>query len=99
MRWPWTPREPADDDLKARVAKLERQMTEVSLEWSEVLDKLLHRLQRQAKRDRDAAKAVLEPSQTPVPGAPSPIVGGGRFERLQAARARHAATRGNHGGT
>lgn len=97
MNWPWTRREPADDDLYDRVSKLERKVNELSLDWSDVLDKLLHRVQRQSKRDRDAAKAALETAQQPLTLAPSPSSGGSRFERLQAARQRLAARGANRG--
>jgi len=53
-----TRREPAEDDLRARVQRLETDMTALRLEWTGVLDKVLHRLQRQAKRDRDAIAAT-----------------------------------------
>lgn len=98
MRWPWTSSEPAQDDLDGRVAKLERQMTALQLEWSEVVDKLLHRIQRQAKRDRDAAKAVLETPSEAVPGSISPAQGMDRNARLAALRARHRAYRGQANG-
>ncbi len=52
--WPWTSKEPAQDDLKSTVTRLERDIKLLRLEWDEVLDKVLHRLQRQNKRDRDA---------------------------------------------
>ena len=97
MDWPWTKREPADDDLIAQVAELKRQVTTLRLEWDEVLDKLLHRLQRQSKRDRDAAKGLLEPVGALVEPTPSPSPGGGRDSRLAAIRARHAAIRGING--
>lgn len=97
MRWPWTPREPAKDDLEARVLKLERVVTALQLEWADVVDKLLHRIQRQSKRDRDAAKAALEPPGDAVEAPPSPAQGGGRSDRLAAIRARHAALRGSNG--
>jgi hypothetical protein len=97
MRWPWTGREPADDDLNARVLKLERVVTSLQLEWADVVDKLLHRISRQSKRDRDAAKAALDPTPEFVTGPPSPTQGGGRDSRLAAIRARHAALRGTNG--
>lgn len=94
MRWPWTDREPADDDLKARLSKLERTVTDLQLEWHDVMDKLLHRLQRQAKRDRDAAKAALETPGASVESTPSPAPGGDRNSRLAALRARHRSLNG-----
>ena len=97
MHWPWTRREPAEDDLKATVRELQREVNALKLEWSEVMDKMLHRLQRQSKRDRDAAVRLLEPSQSTILQGPSPSAGGSRSERLAAARARLAATRGLNG--
>ena len=88
---------PAEDDLDARVLKLERVVTALQLEWADVVDKLLHRIARQSKRDRDAAKAALDPTQEPVAGSHSPAQGGGRSDRLAAIRARHAAVRGTNG--
>lgn len=97
MRWPWTSREPANDDLDGRVLKLERVVTSLQLEWADVVDKLLHRIARQSKRDRDAAKAALDPTQEHAEGLPSPTQGGGRDSRLAAIRARHAQLRGSNG--
>lgn len=48
-----TSTEPAPDVLE-RLRRLESEVAQLRLEWTEVLDKVLHRLQRQAKRDRDA---------------------------------------------
>lgn len=45
--------EPTPDVLE-RLRRLETEVASLRLEWTEVLDKVLHRLQRQAKRDRDA---------------------------------------------
>lgn len=55
-----TRREPPDDDLRGRIQTLETDVKLLRLEWTGVADKLLHRLQRQAKRDRDAI--VAEPT-------------------------------------
>lgn len=48
--------EPAPPDVEARLRKLETDFVQLRLEWGEVLDKVLHRLQRVAKRDRDALR-------------------------------------------
>jgi hypothetical protein len=84
---PW---EPAKDDLETRVRRVETELTNLKLEWGEVLDKLLHRLQRQSKRDRDAAVRALETAPTGNAGttAPDSPALQGRAERLAAARAR-----------
>jgi hypothetical protein len=84
--WPWTRREPTNDDLKTRVDALERQFKSLQLEWVELSDKILHRLQRQAKRDRDAAATTAT-----APEAPGATNGGGGAADAspQAARAAH----------
>lgn len=51
--WPWT----NPNDLETRVRKLETEVQAMKIEWTDVVDKLLHRLGRQAKRDRDALAA------------------------------------------
>jgi len=94
MRLPW---EPAKDDLETRVKRLETELISLKLEWSEVMDKLLHRLQRQSKRDRDAAVRALESAPTAQPGPPDSPALQGRSERLAAARAR-LLTRGRGNG-
>lgn len=94
MRFPW---EPAKDDLETRVKRLETEVVELRLQWSEVLDKLLHRLQRQAKRDRDATAKALDAPTSPVDQLTLPATEvQGRADRLRAARARLSAMgRGN----
>jgi len=61
MTWPWTVKEPVDDDIRTKVRRLESRMLSLETEWSDVVDKLLHRIQRQTKRDRDAVKAAADP--------------------------------------
>jgi hypothetical protein len=69
--WPWTRREPAQDDLRTRVADLESAILRLRAEWADVLDRLLRLDERQRKRaeraessgppqdTRAARKAVL----------------------------------------
>lgn len=61
MTWPWTVKEQVDDDTRTKVRRLESRMLALETEWSDVVDKLLHRIQRQTKRDRDALKASADP--------------------------------------
>lgn len=61
---------PSLDDTLRRLDQLEANLTQLRLEWTDVLDKVLHRLQRQAKRDRDAVGQLTE-------GAGAPNGGGG----------------------
>lgn len=48
--WPWTRREPAQDDLRTRVADLEADNRRLRAEWKDILDRLLRLDERQRKR-------------------------------------------------
>lgn len=48
--WPWTRREPAQDDLRTRVAELEGDFRRLRAEWTDILDRLLRLDERQRKR-------------------------------------------------
>lgn len=85
---PFATREaPPRDDLVSRVEVLERRFTNLQLEWTEVLDKVLHRLQRQAKRDRDAvasAAGASDSSNGDRAGVDVPLHPGTRKDALRA---------------
>lgn len=48
--WPWTRREPAQDDLRTRVAELESDIRRLRAEWKDILERLLRMDERQRKR-------------------------------------------------
>lgn len=87
--WPWTDPKQHDYDADARIRKLETEVIALKLEWTELCDKLLHRLGRQAKRDRDAAGALEGRGDT---NGPAPMIGVGPPNRadlyLRASRLR-----------
>jgi len=95
--WPWTRREPTNNDVMERLATLEGRMKAVELEWASVADKLLHRIQRQAKRDRDALAAAADVQERPVngggPPTPAPTGKAALRARLAAAERQQWATR------
>jgi len=57
--WPWTRREPAEDNLRTRVADLEADHRRLRVEWQDILDRLLRMDERQRKR--------AERAETPEP--------------------------------
>jgi len=59
--WPWTRREPAEDNLRTRVADLEADNRRLRAEWKDILDRLLRMDERQRKRAERAE--APEPSQ------------------------------------
>lgn len=80
--------EPVPDSLETRLRRLETEVAALKLEWTELLDKVLHRLQRAAKRDRDA---IASPSEAPqsINGAGSGV--GYPLDAKSALRARARA--------
>jgi len=85
--WPFTSRKPTINELRG----LEARIVKLELEWSDVLDKLLHRIARQSKRDRDALQSQISP---PIPEGGTPIP---PMNKKMALRARWAALRGGNG--
>lgn len=63
--WPWTRREPAQDDLRTRVADLESDIRRLRAEWTDVLDRFLRLDERQRKRAERAEAATDTPQDTP----------------------------------
>lgn len=61
--WPWTRREPAQDDLRTRVADLEADNRRLRAEWKDILDRLLRLDERQRKR-QERAEAQDPPQDT-----------------------------------
>lgn len=59
--WPWKRREPAQDDLRTRVADLEADNRRLRAEWKDILDRLLRMDERARKREERAAS----PERTP----------------------------------
>lgn len=86
MAWPWTRREPEEDDLKTRLRRLEAGFRDLQLEWDSVVDKLLVKAARHRKREQRAAEAAeAETEQIPME---TPTT-----DRKAALRARWAARR------
>lgn len=63
--WPWTRREPAQDDLRTRVADLEADNRRLRAEWKDILDRLLRLDERQRKR-AERAEQSEPPQDTPA---------------------------------
>lgn len=61
----WTRKEPAEDNLRTRVAELESQITRLRAEWADVLDRFLRMDERQRKR--------AERAETPEPPLSIPV--------------------------
>jgi hypothetical protein len=59
--WPWTRREPVQDDLRTRVADLESDNRRLRAEWKDILDRLLRLDERNRKRAERAEG--LDPAQ------------------------------------
>ena len=62
--WPWTRREPAQDDLRTRLLALESEHRRIRAEWADILDRLLRMDERQRKRAERAETSDPAP-QTP----------------------------------
>ena len=63
----WTRREPAEDNLRTRVADLEADYRRLRAEWSNILDQLLRLDQRQRKRAERAEQS------DPAPATPAAV--------------------------
>ena len=87
-----------ENDLKTRVATLEKEITNLKLEWSDVLDKVLHRLQRQATRDRREIATISEPRGIAgLEGTRADPPPEGRWARKAALRQRAGLIGGRYG--
>jgi hypothetical protein len=60
------------NSLETRVDELERKVRTLEMDWSDVLDKILHRLQRQSKRDQREIQSLSQPPTATIatPAAP-----------------------------
>lgn len=63
--WPWTRREPAQDDLRTRVMDLEADNRRLRAEWKDILDRLLRLDERQRKR-AERAESLEPPQESPA---------------------------------
>jgi hypothetical protein len=83
------------NSLETRVGALESDVKQLKLEWTDVLDKVLHRLQRQAKRDQREIQSL---SQPPTATIATPAVVQDAYSRKAALYARaRGLLRGSNG--
>jgi hypothetical protein len=61
--WPWTRREPEQDDLRTKVADLESDHRRIRAEWADILERLLRLDERNRKR-AERAQAPDPPQDT-----------------------------------